>query len=200
MMGPCWKKNRSKTAEIVSKCIILLTFGAVLGGLVASVFADGDRVPPGISAGAGVTPPMSKNQNGCTPERSKMPTIGSKTRTIRVYPDDLEKIERLVEEGMTFSGAVHHLINGSKNENTSDIGPVMEEIADMASCCSVTVADLVKTIFDLLEDGTLMISADGVRVQGAKWASDFEEACRDRGVPVEKAAESAIKALKRGGL
>lgn len=133
-----------------------------------------------------------------------MPTLGSKTRTIRVYPDDLERIEALMGQGMTFSGAVHQLIsgNGSKNEkkSPSDSDDAIKEIRGMAECCGVPFETLVHHFLDLLEDGTLMISGDGVRVQGAKWATEFEEACHDKGVPVEKAAESAIKALRKGSL
>lgn len=133
-----------------------------------------------------------------------MPTLGSKTRTIRVYPDDLERIEALVGQGMTFSGAVHQLIsgNGSKNEKKSPSvsDDAIKEMRGMAECCGVEFETLVHNLLSLLEDGTLIIDGDRIRVQAAKWAADFEETCHEQGVPVEKAAESAIKALKRGGV
>lgn len=129
-----------------------------------------------------------------------MPTLGSKTRTIRVYPDDLERIETLMGQGMTFSGAVHHLI-GSKNEKpVSYQDDAIKEIRGMAECCGVEFETLVHNLLGLLEDGTLMIDGDRIRVQGTKWATEFEETCHELGLPVEKAAESAIKALRKGSL
>ena len=76
---------------------------------------------------------------------------------------------------------------------------IVEEFDEMASCSGISLDDLVGGIFTLLEDGTLMIE-NGSIVVSSGWASEFESVCHDLCIPVEKAAEGAIKALKRGGL
>lgn len=132
-----------------------------------------------------------------------MPSIGSKTKTVRFYAEDLEKIEGLVGEGMTFSGAVHRLISENPGRSTgvpSKITDIVAEFDEMASCSGISLDDLVGGIFSLLEDGTLMIENGSLTVGKPGWADDFENVCHDLCIPVEKAAESAIKALKRGGL
>lgn len=130
-----------------------------------------------------------------------MPSIGSITKTVRFYAEDLEKIDGLVSEGMTFSGAVHKLISENSGKSTgvpTKITDIVEEFDEMASCSGISLDDLVNGIFTLLEDGTLMIE-NGSIVVSSGWASEFESACHDLCIPVEKAAEGAIKALKRGG-
>lgn len=131
-----------------------------------------------------------------------MPSIGSITKTVRFYAEDLEQIEGLVAEGMTFSGAVHRLIseNSGKSVGTpSKIKEIIEEFDEMASCCGISLDDLVSGLFSLLEDGSITIE-NGVLSAGGPWASEFESVCHDLCIPVEKAAKGAIKALKRGGL
>lgn len=131
-----------------------------------------------------------------------MPSIGSITKTVRFYAEDLEQIEGLVAEGMTFSGAVHKLISENSGKSTgvpTKITDIVEEFDEMASCSGISLDDLVNGIFTLLEDGTLMIE-NGSIVVSSGWASEFESVCHDLCIPVEKAAEGAIKALKRGGI
>lgn len=131
-----------------------------------------------------------------------MPSIGSKTKTVRFYAEDLEQIEGLVAEGMTFSGAVHRLISEKSGKSVgtpSKIEGIIGEFDEMASCSGISLDDLVNGIFTLLEDGTLMIE-NGSVVVSFGWASEFESVCHDLCIPVEKAAEGAIKALRKGSL
>lgn len=130
-----------------------------------------------------------------------MPSIGSITKTVRFYAEDLEQIEGLVAEGMTFSGAVHRLISENSGKSVGTPSKIEEIIAgfdEMASCSGISLDDLVSGLFALLEDGSITIE-NGVLSAGGPWASEFESVCHDLCIPVEKAAEGAIKALKRGG-
>lgn len=132
-----------------------------------------------------------------------MPSIGSITKTVRFYAEDLEQIEGLVAEGMTFSGAVHRLIseNSGKSVGTpSKIEEIIEEFDEMASCSGISLDDLVSGLFTLLEDGSITIENGVLSAGTSSWASEFESVCHDLCIPVEKAADGAIKALKRGGL
>lgn len=132
-----------------------------------------------------------------------MPSIGSITKTVRFYAEDLEQIEGLVAEGMTFSGAVHRLIseNSGKSVGTpSKIEGIIGEFDEMASCSGISLDDLVSGLFTLLEDGSITIENGVLSAGTSSWAGEFESVCHDLCIPVEKAAEGAIKALKRGGL
>lgn len=105
----------------------------------------------------------------------------------------IESMIPLLENGsLTFDGESLK-ISGAK------ITDIVEEFDEMASCSGISLDDMVNGIFTLLEDGTLMIE-NGSIVVSSGWASEFESVCHDLCIPVEKAAESAIKALKKGGL
>lgn len=71
-------------------------------------------------------------------------------------------------------------------------------INEMLGFTEMTFDDLMKDIAGKLESGELMLDEGCTRVQMPAWAERFEEACHDLCIPVEKAAESAIKALKKG--
>lgn len=50
-----------------------------------------------------------------------MPTVGSITKTIRINPKDLEIIERLMEDGTSWSGAIHKLCEGYRGDRIEEI-------------------------------------------------------------------------------
>ena len=110
----------------------------------------------------------------------------------------VESMIPLLENGsLTFDGESLK-ISGDSGVHTT-ITAIVEEFDEMASCSGISLDDLVNGIFTLLEDGTLMIE-NGSIVVSSGWASEFESVCHDMCIPVEKAAEGAIKALKKGGL
>lgn len=95
-----------------------------------------------------------------------MPSIGSMTKTVRFYADDLEKIEELVNNGATFSGAVHQLIeNSGKTAGTPiERTEVMAGIEEMATLCGMTLDEFMGQIYSLLEEGKLLVDGDRIIV------------------------------------
>lgn len=130
-----------------------------------------------------------------------MPSIGSMTKTVRFYADDLEKIDELVREGATFSGAVHQLIEKSDGSMgvPSKITDVFGEFEEMASCCGMTADELVNGLLTMLEEGEIVIENGRLMPSMPEWAMEFESTCHEKGLETEKVAEKAISALKRGG-
>ena len=61
-----------------------------------------------------------------------MPTVGSITKTIRINPRDLEVFEKLMEDGTSWSGAIHKLCEGvPKTEKTESEGVPEKEIIEL---------------------------------------------------------------------
>ena len=67
----------------------------------------------------------------------------------------------------------------------------------MAEFCEGGLNGLLLAVNRMLEEGILDTD---LRVHKEKWVENFEETCHELGLPVEKTAEGAIKALKRGDL
>lgn len=76
-------------------------------------------------------------------------------------------------------------------------GEVMRSIREMLGFTEMTFDDLLRDISEKMENGELILDERCTRVGLPRWAEEFEEACHDLCIPVEKAAESAIKAMKK---
>ena len=50
----------------------------------------------------------------------------------------------------------------------------------------------------MLNDGSLTVEGGVLQASEERWVSEFREACHDLCIPVEKAGESAVKALRKG--
>lgn len=74
---------------------------------------------------------------------------------------------------------------------------VMRSIREMLGFTEMTFDDLLKDINEKLESGELMLDEGCTRVQMPAWAEEFEETCHDLCIPVEKAAEKAIRELRK---
>lgn len=105
----------------------------------------------------------------------------------------VEAMIPLLESGKLSFDGESLKISGDSGVHTE----IIEEFDEMASCSGISLDDLVTGLFTLLEDGSITIE-NGVLSAGGPWASEFESVCHDLCIPVEKAAEGAIKALKRG--
>ena len=104
----------------------------------------------------------------------------------------------LLESGaLVYDGELK--ITGSNGVHTGDVAEIISEFDEMASCSGITLEELVGGLFSLLEEGSIVIE-NGVLSVSSGWATEFENVCHDLCIPVEKASESAIKALKRGVL
>jgi hypothetical protein len=109
-----------------------------------------------------------------------------------------------MSEGDTFNGAVHKIIasyGGTPNKNPRECRSAAYcDIESMASLSEMSMECVYEEISRLMNDGVLMLTADRIEVEREEWVQRFEEACHDKGVPIEKVAEAAIKAIKRGQL
>ena len=132
-----------------------------------------------------------------------MPKLNTTVKAVRIDNDKLSVlITRL--NGQTINSWLNNQIDcylENKTESKGvnpDVPPdVWENIVSMAEFCEGGLTGLLMAVNKMLEDGVLDTD---LRVHKEKWAENFEATCHELGLPVEKAAESAIKALKRGGL
>lgn len=81
-----------------------------------------------------------------------MPTIGSITKTVRIAPRDLEIINGLMEDGTSWSGAIHKLC---ERKSTTKLG-------EYAELFGSTEGELVDLIVKAFEDGDILY--DGKRL------------------------------------
>lgn len=124
-----------------------------------------------------------------------MPSIGSKTKTVRFYADDLEKIEELVSAGSTFSGAVHQLIS----EGLGVPQKTIDGIKEMGELAGLSLAEMLSEYLRMMEDGELMYEDDGrILPMKEEWQEELEALCRSRGLTLEEVGLRTIQALKNG--
>lgn len=124
-----------------------------------------------------------------------MPSIGSKTKTVRFYADDLEKIEELVSGGSTFSGAVHQLIS----EGLGVPQKTLDGIKEMGEIAGLTLAEMLAQYLKLMEEGYLMYEDDGrILPMKEEWEEELETLCARRGLTLEEVGLRTIQALKNG--
>ena len=75
---------------------------------------------------------------------------------------------------------------------------VMMDIEEMALCFGITLEEMAGQFCEMLNDGSLVVEGGVLQSAGEEWVMRFKETCHDMCVPVDKAAESAIKALRKG--
>lgn len=143
-----------------------------------------------------------------------MPTHGSITKTIRINPRDLEIIEELMKDGTTWSGAIHKLCEGvpqkeaKKSEGVpKDKGNVIqstekgsidgvhryrERMRSDAAPFGMTEEEFANKLLDGVDSGAISYE-DGAFVARDYDLSRLEEACRIKGVPVEKMIEKVVQ-------
>lgn len=113
----------------------------------------------------------------------------------------VECLHRLAESGaVVLDGEEVKISGGNTGVNTDGMGYTLAGLEEMASFGGMTLEEFVEQIYGLLEEGMLLIDGSKIVCAVPGWAGEFENVCHDLCVPVEKAAEGAIKALKRGGL
>ena len=129
-----------------------------------------------------------------------MPKLNSTVKSVRVDNEKLAELERRLGD-KSINAWLNEQIEGFLSGSvTREVNPVMEDIETMVGLSGMVLDDFWKEICGLMEDGNIEISSVGVQLVSEPWVEDFKEACHDRGLPVEKVAESAIKAVKRGVL
>lgn len=126
-----------------------------------------------------------------------MPSIGSKTKTVRFYADDLEKIEELVSGGSTFSGAVHQLMSGGLGVPKKTI----DGIKDMGEIAGLSLAEMLSEYLRMMEDGELMYEDDGrILPMKEEWQEELEALCQEKGLSLEEVGRRTMAALRKGVL
>lgn len=132
------------------------------------------------------------------------PTDEKKDKTIKLRISE-ELYESLAKDGPNMSETIRKILKG-ENKTAVDSVPqneitkIVEDMDEMAVCCGVPLEDMVHQFFGMLEDGRLSFENGVMRANCEPWVEEFKSVCHDLCIPVEKAAEGAIKALKRGGL
>ena len=73
-----------------------------------------------------------------------------------------------------------------------------KDLHSMMACFGYSMDALITEIDRCMEDGTLTVEGGKVMCTLPAWAERFKETCHDKGLDVEKVAESAIKAVEKG--
>ena len=128
------------------------------------------------------------------------PTDEKKDRTIKLRISE-ELYADLITRGPNMSETIRKILKG-ENKTAVDSVPqneITKIVEEMAVCCGVPLEDMVHQFFGMLEDGRLSFENGVMRANCEPWVEEFKSVCHDLCIPVEKAAEGAIKVLKRGG-
>ena len=131
-----------------------------------------------------------------------MPKLNTTVKSVRIENEKLVELEKRLA-GRSINSWLNEQITEFLGGKPAKIGcelssETMGSIREMLGFSGMTFDDLLKDINEKLESGELMLDEGCTRVQMPAWAEAFEEACHDLCIPVEKAAENAIKALKKG--
>lgn len=131
-----------------------------------------------------------------------MPKLNTTVKAVRIDNDKLAELTKRLG-GQTINSWLNNQIDcylenkaEQKGVNPDVSTDVWENIVSMAEFCEGGLNGLLLAVNRMLEEGILDTD---LRVRKEKWVESFEEACHEQGIPVEKAAEGAIKVLKRGG-
>lgn len=105
-----------------------------------------------------------------------------------------ESVCGLLKDGkLEFDGETVKIVVRGDVYTESD---VMRSIREMLGFSGMTFDDLLRDINEKLESGELILDERCTRVGLPRWAEEFEETCHDLCIPVEKAAEKAIRELR----
>lgn len=76
--------------------------------------------------------------------------------------------------------------------------PAYKDLRSMLSCFGKSMDEMIAEVDKCLDDGTLTIESGKLMCTLPNWAERFTDVCHDKGLEVEKVAESAIKAVEKG--
>lgn len=119
------------------------------------------------------------------------PTEDRKDKVIKVRIS-AEKYDELMKEGKNLSETIRRKLNGES------FVPHNRELEGMANCMNMTYDELLSGVTELMLAGEITVSRGNVGIQIPLWAERFTDVCHDKGLEVEKVAESAIKAVEKG--
>ena len=110
-----------------------------------------------------------------------------------------ESVKGLLEEGRLRFDGEEIKITGEMGVHTGNetIPEWKEDLDAMLGLGGMDFNDFMEVVYGWVCDGTIDFTG-GVHIMEASWVTDLRETCHDLCIPVEKAAESACKALRKG--
>lgn len=113
----------------------------------------------------------------------------------------IESMIPLLESGeLRFDGLELKIENDVHSQKNDEINDLVSEMSEMAVCMGMEPVELTEGLFRLLEEGQITIVGKEVLVELPDWAGEIEFTCQERGLEVEKVAQKAILAIRKGDL
>lgn len=134
-----------------------------------------------------------------------MASSKTRTRTVRISNESADYFEKLplnkVIEGVyTLISEKKATFDGEnlKISEKTGLTPEIKEIESMANFFGLTLNEMLKKIYEGLNDGTLTI--ENGRIVGVPEVNleKLEEACHERGIGMQEAIDKTVKNLRSG--
>lgn len=150
-----------------------------------------------------------------------MPSVGAITKTIRLNREDRAIVEELMlGENLSWSGAIHKLINGENKksivggtpqgkdckprgkENQGNRQDLMDraverDIGEMCKASGITTHDFYRSVCELFNEGQLGVEGEKVKCVGKYNMGDFENVCYKLHTKPEEMLEKLTRSLER---
>lgn len=131
-----------------------------------------------------------------------MPTNGSITKTVRINPSDLAVLEEIMQDGISWSGAVHKVISEYRSPKKS-VGTPLPDVpesvhrdnAAMAKFSLMTYSELIIALNEGLNDGSLAIENGKIVGRGGLDLSEFYDVCHEKNIEPEEAIKKCVMML-----
>lgn len=134
-----------------------------------------------------------------------MPTNGSITKTVRINPSDLAVLEEIMQDGISWSGAVHKVIGEyqSPKKGEKSVGTPLPDVpesvhrdnAAMAKFSLMTYSELIIALNEGLNDGSLAIENGKIVGRGGLDLSEFYDVCHEKNIEPEEAIKKCVMML-----
>jgi len=127
------------------------------------------------------------------------PTDEKKDRIVKLRVSE-DLYADLVSRGPNLSDTIRKILkgDGSVPQNNDRGTHLPSDLTQMATCFGVSGEELLKMVVDGLDVGELTVQNGKLMAVEEGWVTNFRDTCHDLCIPVEKTAESACKALRKG--
>lgn len=136
-----------------------------------------------------------------------MPKLNTTVKSVRIDNDKLAELEErlgsqsinswLNEQILTYLDEKTSENKNMEKEVNPDIPAWRGDLNSMLGLGGMSFDEFMEIIYGWVCDGTIDLT-DGVGLKEPGWVTDFRETCHDLCIPVDKAVESACKALRKG--
>lgn len=129
-----------------------------------------------------------------------MPSIGSITKTIRIYKNDLRVVEKIMEdEKASWSGAIHLIISGYKENLTRQ--DIMDRAVerDIKMECrkkGISTHDLFRGVSELFRKGRIYEEKGRIKLKGELDTERIEENSWKRGINPQELIDQIADKLR----